>query len=152
LDDLFTMPDLTGPDINVILGKNIKRLRSRKKFSQLILANMAGLTHNFINEIENGRKWISPESFAKLAKVLDADPQEFFISISIRDHIDTGVVSDYINDISDTVNDMVHELRVRYLGEDVDEGIHEPQKHGMQRKSRNPIGRRAQRNSEEDEE
>jgi transcriptional regulator with XRE-family HTH domain len=137
------MSDLTGPDINIMLGKNIKRLRTRKKFSQLVLANMAGLTHNFINEIENGRKWISPESFAKLVNVLDVDPQEFFVSASIKDHIDTGVVSDYINEISDTCNDMVHELRVRYLEEDSESDA--------QRKKRGFARRSARSSGEEDE-
>jgi transcriptional regulator with XRE-family HTH domain len=112
------MPDFTGADINVLLGKNIKRLRGRRKISQMVLANQAGLTHNFINEIENGRKWISPESFAKLVKALDAEPQEFFITVSIKEHIDTEVVTDYLNDISDSFNTMVNEIRTRYLEED----------------------------------
>jgi transcriptional regulator with XRE-family HTH domain len=122
------MSDLTGADINVILGKNIKRLRGRKKISQLVLADHAGLTHNFINEIENGRKWISPESFAKLVRALEAEPHEFFMTVSIKEHLETEIVTDYLNDLSDTFNTMVSEIRARYLEEDVEEGVYEPQK------------------------
>jgi transcriptional regulator with XRE-family HTH domain len=38
------------------------------------LAAEADLTHNFINDIENGKKWVSAETIGKLAIALKVEP------------------------------------------------------------------------------
>jgi transcriptional regulator with XRE-family HTH domain len=49
------------------------------RLSQLSLANKLGMTHNFLNEIEHGRKWVSPETIQKLCSALEVQPYQFFI-------------------------------------------------------------------------
>jgi transcriptional regulator with XRE-family HTH domain len=47
--------------------------------SQLALAKRAGLTHNFINDIEKSKKGVSLKTIGILAEALDAEPYQFFI-------------------------------------------------------------------------
>ncbi|MDR2499498.1 MAG: helix-turn-helix domain-containing protein [Treponema sp.] len=104
-----------GHEINMLLGRNLKRLRGKKNLSQLALANSAGLTHNFINEIENGRKWVSPDTIAKLTGVLGISPYELFIS-GIKGSVDTDLLNGYFDDMTQGFEQMVQDFRVQYLG------------------------------------
>jgi transcriptional regulator with XRE-family HTH domain len=106
---------LTGDDINLLFGKNLKRIRTQKNVSQLTLANMADLTHNFINDIENGRKWISPDTLAKLSNALEIEPYQFFSPTLAPLGIDTEFITTYLDDMEDSFIKMVNELRGHYL-------------------------------------
>jgi transcriptional regulator with XRE-family HTH domain len=81
------------------------------------LANNSGLTHNFINDIENGKKWVSVESFAKLVIALKAEPYQFFISESKWNDPGAEIFSLYLDDITDSFEKMVQEYRIRFLTE-----------------------------------
>jgi transcriptional regulator with XRE-family HTH domain len=73
--------DETKPnEIQEIFSANIRRLRKTADITQLVLAKKAGLTYNFINDIENGKKWVSPETLSKLSKALEVEPYHFFLS------------------------------------------------------------------------
>ena len=71
----------TPPDIPSILGESLKMLRKRNGLSQLELSAKTGLSHTFINNIENGKKWVSSETLAILCEALHARPGEFFTEI-----------------------------------------------------------------------
>ncbi|MDR3130908.1 MAG: helix-turn-helix domain-containing protein [Treponema sp.] len=109
------MSCLTGNEINRLLGKNLKRLRNQKKISQLTLADMANLTHNFINDIENGRKWVSSGTLAKLSKALKIEPYQLFDPQTVAPGADTELMTSYLDDMEDSFAKMVNELRARYL-------------------------------------
>jgi transcriptional regulator with XRE-family HTH domain len=81
----------------------------------LTLATEAGLTHNFINDIENGKKWVSAETIAKLAAALKAEPYQFFLSESKWNNQGAEIFSLYLDDFADTFQKMVVEYRQRYL-------------------------------------
>jgi transcriptional regulator with XRE-family HTH domain len=49
------------------------------KISQLKLGIKINLTHNFINDIERGKKGASFETIAKLAVALNVEPYRFFL-------------------------------------------------------------------------
>ncbi|MDR1949852.1 MAG: helix-turn-helix domain-containing protein [Spirochaetaceae bacterium] len=108
------MPPISGDDIRSLLSKNLKQFRARKGLSQLKLANIAELTHNFINEIENGQKWISPETLAKLAEVLEVKPYQFFLPAGSGTDEESEIFTGYLDDLSDSFNKMVHDIRSRY--------------------------------------
>ena len=58
-----------------LISSNIKRLRSLHNMSQLSLAQNTGLTHNFINDIENCKKGVSSKTLAKLCVVFNVEPR-----------------------------------------------------------------------------
>ena len=60
--------------VRFLVSKNLKRLRSLQNMSQLGLATNAGLTHNFINDIENCKKGMSTKTLAKLCVALQVEP------------------------------------------------------------------------------
>jgi transcriptional regulator with XRE-family HTH domain len=109
---------LSGEEINILFGKNLKRIRNQRNISQLSLATKADLTHNFINDIENGRKWVSPDTLAKLSNALEIEPYHFFAPTSTSLDMNAQFMTTYLNDMEDSFLKMVNELRGRYLPDD----------------------------------
>jgi transcriptional regulator with XRE-family HTH domain len=114
------MKDFAGADIARLFGKNLKRIRNNKKISQLTLANMADLTHNFINEIENGRKWVSSDTIARLAAILETEPFQFFIPDRAMENINIEIFQEYINEMTVSFDRMIRDFRALYLPENRD--------------------------------
>ena len=112
---------MKGINIRSLFSRNLKRLRGIANKSQLNLAVDAGLTHNFINDIENGKKWVSAETIAKLAIALKAEPYQFFISESKWNDQGAEIFSLYLDDFSDSVAKIVKEFRGRYVSGNVDD-------------------------------
>ena len=83
--------------------------------SQLSLAAATGLTHNFINDIENGKKWVSAETIAKLSIALKAEPYQFFICETKWNNSGAEIFSLYLDDFSESIEKVTAEYRSRYL-------------------------------------
>ena len=97
--------------IRRLLSHNIKRLRQLNNSSQLGLALEAGLTHNFINDIENCKKGISVKTIAKLCIALQVEPHQLFLP---EDKSNTRMEA-YVNDFNDGLQKLVKELSDQYL-------------------------------------
>jgi transcriptional regulator with XRE-family HTH domain len=106
---------IKGINIRVLFSKNLKRLRGLANLSQVNLAADAGLTHNFINDIENGKKWVSPETIGKLATALKAEPYQFFIPDTKWNNQGAELFALYLNDFTDSFEKMTKEYRSRFL-------------------------------------
>ncbi|MDR2536451.1 MAG: helix-turn-helix domain-containing protein [Treponema sp.] len=116
MEKIEGIENINGKNIRVLFSNNLRRLRSLQNISQLSLANQAGLTHNFINDIENCKKWVSPQTIAKLAAVLNVAPYQFFLPESKAGESATeSFFSIYLDDFSDSLEKMVGELKRRYL-------------------------------------
>ena len=108
---------IKGINIRSLFSRNLRRLRRLANISQVDLAAEADLTHNFINDIENGKKWVSAETIGKLSIALKAEPYQFFISDSKWDNQGAEIFSLYLNDFTDSFNKMIEEYRSRFLPE-----------------------------------
>lgn len=106
---------ISGISIRSLFAKNLKRLRGMANLSQISLAVETGLTHNFINDIESGRKWVSPESIAKLAAALKAEPFQFFIADPKYSTQSAEMFSVYLDNFEDSCARMADDFRNRYL-------------------------------------
>ena len=115
------MDDNNAIDIQTLFSKNLKRLRAAASVSQLTLASQAGLTHNFINDIENGKKWVSAKTIGKLATALRAEPYQFFLSESFWNDQGAEIFSTYLNDFTESFEKMVKDYRQRYISNEMDE-------------------------------
>jgi len=102
-------------NIRGLLSKNIKRLRSIAQLSQVNLADEADLTHNFINDIENGKKWVSAETLEKLSIALKAEPYQFFISELKWNDRGAEIFSLYLDDFENSFEKMIEEYRNRFI-------------------------------------
>ena len=84
-------------NIQQIVGSNLRSLRNRQHISQLELSSRTGFSHTFINNIENGKKWISAHTLSVLCQVLNAYPFEFFLTEDIPDK-ETGYQAQKMQD------------------------------------------------------
>ncbi|MDR2718753.1 MAG: helix-turn-helix transcriptional regulator [Treponema sp.] len=103
--------DMNESYVRLLVSKNLKRLRSLQNISQLGLALNAGLTHNFINDIENCKKGVSVKTLAKLSVALNAEPHQFFLP----ENMSNNKMLIYVNDFNDSLQKVVKELTEQYL-------------------------------------
>ena len=109
-------PD-SGMKIKNMFGNNLKRFRDIENKSQVKLASETGLSHNFINNIENGRKWVSAETIGILASALKVEPHQFFIAGSEWETNAAENFSLCLDDFSNSVAEQIKEIRLRYLSD-----------------------------------
>jgi transcriptional regulator with XRE-family HTH domain len=69
---------MTEQEVRETLGANIRKQRKRLSLSQECLAAELDIATNFLSDIENGKKWISPGTLAKLTEALELDAHELF--------------------------------------------------------------------------
>jgi transcriptional regulator with XRE-family HTH domain len=108
-------------EVRAILSRNLKRLRSAKNLSQLNLAVKAGLTHNFINDIEHGKKWFSPRTLASLAVALDTNPYEFFLPETTLPEQASIALGKHLDNLTGDVTKFVEDFKITYLKKDIGE-------------------------------
>lgn len=64
---------MSESNIKKLFGYNLKKIRKERGLSQLELATRLDMHFTFISDIENGKKWVSPETISKLAKELNTE-------------------------------------------------------------------------------
>jgi len=69
---------MTETEFRTIVRTNIRRYRDYRKWTQAEFAEKLNISVNFLSDIENGKKWISPASIVKFASVLNIEPFELF--------------------------------------------------------------------------
>jgi transcriptional regulator with XRE-family HTH domain len=69
---------MTEQELRGILSRNIKRYRTQRSLSQADLSEKLDISVNFLSNIENGNKWVSPLTLVKFASVLGIEPYELF--------------------------------------------------------------------------
>ena len=69
---------MTEDELRAIVKTNIRRYRDYRKWTQAEFAEKLDISINFLSDIENGKKWISPASMVKFASVLNIEPFELF--------------------------------------------------------------------------
>jgi transcriptional regulator with XRE-family HTH domain len=67
---------MTEKELRKLFSSNVREYRNRLKWSQVALAKKTGVSVNFLNDIELGRKWISPATLVKLANALNVEAHE----------------------------------------------------------------------------
>ena len=70
---------IDGTIVRNLFAKNLKRLRGIMQVSQMDLSDITGLAHNFINDIENEKKFVSDDTIVKLSIALKVEPYKFFL-------------------------------------------------------------------------
>ena len=102
---------MNNSEVRKLFGYNLKRLRKQKKISQIELSEKVDLAFTFISDIENGKKWVSPETIEKLSKFLDVDVYQFFLP---EDYVFQEAKS--IESFANEINESIRKIELRYLG------------------------------------
>ena len=84
--------------------------------SQLSLANQIETAANFINGIEHGKKWISPETMQKLCDALGIQPYQLFLPEKAEVITKDLAIAACCDDIAKGTARIIREVRSRYLG------------------------------------
>jgi len=111
---------MTENEIKILLGQNLKFLRKEQQLSQMQLAEKAEVTFNFINDIENGKKWISPATLSKLSIALNVQPYRFFMSVQSASVKHTQKIPDrtlttFSDDVMNQISTIMQKTLERYL-------------------------------------
>jgi transcriptional regulator with XRE-family HTH domain len=64
------------------LGKRLREMRSARGMSQEVLAQLAGLNRNYVNQVECGRRNVSIVNLVKIAEALAVDLAVLIAGIS----------------------------------------------------------------------
>jgi transcriptional regulator with XRE-family HTH domain len=106
---------MNGQTIKDILGKNIKILRARRGLSQADLSEKAGISVNFLSNIERGIKFPQPDMLSKIANAFGVEVNELFF-----ENLVTSKGNELLNhmseDLAKNVNLAMAEVFKRYLG------------------------------------
>ena len=68
-------------DLLKIFAKNLKLYRDVEDISQAKLAELCGISLNYVSLIEMGRKFPGPDNIVQLAKALRVKPYHLFLDL-----------------------------------------------------------------------
>ena len=79
---------MDGQEIKLILGRNIKIIRTHRHFSQAILAEKVDISINYLSKIERGIMYPKAEILAQIAEGFGVEAYELF-----KNNNETGPLS-----------------------------------------------------------
>ena len=103
--------EFTEGDILLLFGRNVKRLREILKTSQSDLSEVADLSSNFVNDIENFRKGVSIDTIARLSSALKVEPFQFFLPERLFWMNDEEI---YKTDLNNVITSAVSDIIAHY--------------------------------------
>jgi transcriptional regulator with XRE-family HTH domain len=101
---------MTEKQLRDIVRTNIKRYRNFRKWTQAELAEKLDISINFLSDIENGKRWISPTSMVKFASVLNIEPFELFKPADTPDLNVSAIFSKYNDEVVQAVSDSLKNI------------------------------------------
>ena len=93
-----------------LFSTNLKNARNRAHLSQLKLAEKANLSLGYICDLEGGRRWGTPETFAKLANALQINPYELLLPSNPCNNTDSSEISEkreYLANLNSILRDNI---------------------------------------------
>ncbi|GHV83059.1 hypothetical protein AGMMS50212_03990 [Spirochaetia bacterium] len=90
-------------ELRELFGNNLKKLRHEARLSLIKLGMRSGLTHNFINDLEHGKRGVTLDSIALLAQGLDV---ESFKLLLPKEKAQESAYPEYINALEKAVEDI----------------------------------------------
>lgn len=96
-------------EIKKMFGKNLARIRKEAGYSQLGLSFEIDMTHNFINELEQGSKGASFQTLCKLSVILRTPVSQFFEPEEGQSALDSSGFQypDPINQVLDLLHETI---------------------------------------------
>jgi transcriptional regulator with XRE-family HTH domain len=102
-------------DLRYILSKNIKGYRSFRKLSQAELAEKLDISIPFLSDIENGKKWVSPRTLAKMADAFSIEAYELLKPERAMPDNSENIIEKYTEDMYSLLGQTLYALRDNYI-------------------------------------
>jgi transcriptional regulator with XRE-family HTH domain len=106
---------MTERELRGVLSGNIKRYRHSRSLSQADLAEKLDISVNFLCNIENGNRWISPQTLVKFATALNIEPYELFKPAEALPPDMPIILNKCIDEAVVTVTQTLNQIRGYYL-------------------------------------
>jgi len=108
---------MTEQDLRAILSQNIKNFRSYRKLSQADFAEKVDISIPFLSDVENGKKWVSPTTLAKMADALDIEAYELLKPKTIIPDNAINILEKYTAEIYTVFGDSLNIILKNYLNQ-----------------------------------
>lgn len=105
---------MTEYELKTIVRTNIKRYREYRKWTQAQLAEKLDISINFLSDIENGKKWISPASMVKFASTLNIEPFELFKPADVPAPAVSALFSRYNEEVVQVISESLKQTYQYY--------------------------------------
>ena len=102
-------------NLQTILGANLKRYRTLRKLTQVKFAKKIDISVPFLSDIENGKKWASPNTLMKMSKVLNIEVYELLKPESMLPDDAGTIIERYTDDINSAIGKTLDKLCTDYL-------------------------------------
>ena len=106
---------MDGSAIKAALGKNIKLFRTRKDFTQAVLAEKADISIIFLSSIERGTKYPKPEILSRIAIALEVEVFELFKGDLVPSN-SKKLITHLSKDITAKINTALEGIFKQYIG------------------------------------
>ncbi len=70
---------MDAAELQKVFAGNIRKYRLLSNLTQMKLAETADISVGFLCDIENGKKWPTPETIVKLTAALNIEPYQLFM-------------------------------------------------------------------------
>jgi len=99
-----------------LLGSNLRRFRGFLNLTQSKLAEKCELSTNFVNELENGKGWVSAESLDRICRELGIEHYRLFAPDSLPEVANDSRVLDCIDDMEAETRKALASVREKFVG------------------------------------
>ena len=106
---------MTEKDLRALLSANLKRYRNHRKFTQAEFAEKIDISIPFLSDIENGKKWVSPYTLAKIADTLNIEAYELLKPEKILPDNAVNIIEKYTADIYTVFDKALENLSTHYI-------------------------------------
>jgi transcriptional regulator with XRE-family HTH domain len=106
---------MTENDLKAILSKNLRRFRGYHKLSQADFAEKIKISIPFLSDIENGKKWVSPVTLAKMADVFNVEAYELLKPETIIPDNTGKLLEKYTAEVYKVFGDSLDVIKKNYL-------------------------------------
>ncbi|AEF85782.1 DNA-binding protein [Treponema primitia ZAS-2] len=104
-------------DLRSILSLNIKKYRNYRKLSQAEFAEKIGISIPFLSDIENGKKWLSPRTLAKIASALNIEAYELLKPEKLIPDNIVDILEKYKVDINEAFGKTLGDLHENFISQ-----------------------------------
>jgi transcriptional regulator with XRE-family HTH domain len=106
---------MTERDLRAILSQNLRKFRGYRKLSQADFAELIDISIPFLSDIENGKKWVSPVTLAKMADALNIEAYELLKPETIIPDNVASILEKYTAEVYHIFGESLDNIHKRYL-------------------------------------
>ena len=103
--------------LRYVLSMNLKKYRGYRKSSQAELAEKLDISIPFLSDIENGKKWVSPRTLAKIAEVFNIEAYELLRPEQTLPDNPVNILEQYTADVYAIFGQTLDDLYQRYTAQ-----------------------------------